>query len=88
MYQPSRDQKILAVENYLKLLKFLLPEESMQTYHAWQNDLHAENIFVNPIDPSDIYGIIDWRSTELARYMIILLNPIFLIMMVHRLMGG
>ncbi|KAE8409120.1 hypothetical protein BDV37DRAFT_278097 [Aspergillus pseudonomiae] len=46
------NQKILAVERYLKLLKFLFPEESMQTSHIWQDDLHAEDIFVNPIDPT------------------------------------
>ncbi|KAE8350734.1 hypothetical protein BDV28DRAFT_33292 [Aspergillus coremiiformis] len=65
-YRPSRDNKILAVESYLKLVKFLLPEESIQTSHIWHNDLHAENIFVNPSDPSEIYGVIDWQSTELA----------------------
>ncbi|UDD65009.1 hypothetical protein AFCA_012204 [Aspergillus flavus] len=65
-YQPSRDKKILAVENYLKLVKLLLPEESIQTSHIWHNDLHAENIFVNPSNPSDIFGIIDWQSIELA----------------------
>ncbi|OGM49762.1 hypothetical protein ABOM_001798 [Aspergillus bombycis] len=65
-YQPSRDKKTLAVESYLKLLKFLLPEKSLQTSHIWHNDLHTENILVNPMDPSEIYGIIDWQSTELA----------------------
>ncbi|KAK1144575.1 hypothetical protein N8T08_005448 [Aspergillus melleus] len=65
-YQPSRETKILAIESYLKILKFLLPEISIQTSHIWHCDLHAENIFVNPNDPSEIYGIIDWQSTELA----------------------
>ncbi|OJJ50188.1 hypothetical protein ASPZODRAFT_157128 [Penicilliopsis zonata CBS 506.65] len=65
-YQPSRESKILAIESYLKLLRYLLPEVSIQTSHIWHCDLHAENIFVNPSNLSEIYGIIDWQSTELA----------------------
>ncbi|EAW11778.1 uncharacterized protein ACLA_094800 [Aspergillus clavatus NRRL 1] len=65
-YRPSRETKILAIESYLKILKYLLPERSIQTSHIWHCDLHAENIFVNPSNPSEIYGIIDWQSTELA----------------------
>ena len=65
-YQPSRETKILAIESYLKILNYLLPEVSIQTSHIWHSDLHTENIFVNPNNPSEIYGIIDWQSTELA----------------------
>jgi hypothetical protein len=66
-YRPLREKKLLAVQSYLKLVKYLLPEdESIQTSHIWHDDLHTENIFVNPNDPSEIYGFIDWQCTELA----------------------
>lgn len=30
------------------------------------DDLHIQNVFVNPDDPSEITGFIDWQATELA----------------------
>ena len=32
----------------------------------WHSDLHTENIFVNPDDPTEITAIIDWQSVEVA----------------------
>lgn len=34
--------------------------------HIWHDDLHTENVFVNPSNPSEILGFIDWQSPELA----------------------
>lgn len=66
-YRPSRETKIQAIQGYLKIVKYLLPDDkSIQTPHIWHDDLHLENIFVNPDDPSDILSFIDWQSTELA----------------------
>ena len=65
-YKPSRSKKITALQNYLHLVKFLLPvDKSISTAFLWHPDLHAENIFVHPERPSEILGIIDWQSTEL-----------------------
>lgn len=65
-YRPSRERKIQAIQGYLKVLKYLLPDdESIQTSHIWHDDLHLDNIFLNPDDPSDILSFIDWQSTEL-----------------------
>ncbi|KKZ65762.1 hypothetical protein EMCG_08437 [[Emmonsia] crescens] len=66
-YRPSKAKKLEAARGHLKFVKYLLPEDqSIQTSHIWHNDLHVENIFVNPDDPSEILGFIDWQSTELA----------------------
>ncbi|EGC45217.1 phosphotransferase enzyme family protein [Histoplasma capsulatum var. duboisii H88] len=66
-YRPSKAKKLEAARGYLKFVKYLLPDdESIQTSHIWHNDLHVENIFVNPNDPSEILGFLDWQSTELA----------------------
>ncbi|KIW58864.1 hypothetical protein PV05_03357 [Exophiala xenobiotica] len=34
--------------------------------HIWHNDLHDENIFVDPAIPTEITGIIHWQSTLAA----------------------
>ncbi|PLB45009.1 hypothetical protein P170DRAFT_513098 [Aspergillus steynii IBT 23096] len=64
-YSPSRPKKIAALQNYLRLVKYLLPlERSFSSVCLWHPDLHAENIFVNPKKPSEVLGIIDWQSCE------------------------
>jgi hypothetical protein len=66
-YQPSREQKSFAIQSYLKLAQHLVPEdENITTSHLWHDDMHVENVFVKPDDPSEIYAFIDWQSTELA----------------------
>jgi hypothetical protein len=65
-YKPRREKKLAALENYLKLVKYLLPTDgSIMRSCLWHSDLHAENIFVNPSKPVEIVGIIDWQSTDL-----------------------
>ncbi|EPE31723.1 Protein kinase-like (PK-like) [Glarea lozoyensis ATCC 20868] len=66
-YIPTREKKLAALEAYLKLIKFLLPTDStITTSHIWHSDLHLENIFVNPDDPTEIVGILDWQSSSLS----------------------
>ncbi|KAL5331675.1 hypothetical protein ACEPPN_001210 [Leptodophora sp. 'Broadleaf-Isolate-01'] len=42
------------------------PYRSICSSHLWHGDLHVANIFVNPSNPTEIVGLIDWQSTELA----------------------
>ncbi|RAH67161.1 uncharacterized protein BO66DRAFT_413745 [Aspergillus aculeatinus CBS 121060] len=66
-YQPSRETKLFAIESFLKVVDLLLPgDEDISASCIWHDDLHVENVFVNPEDPSEIYAFIDWQSTELA----------------------
>ena len=66
-YQPTREKKLKALQCYLAIFKYLLPtDESIQSSCLWHDDLHVENIFVNPDKPTEVVGIIDWQSTELA----------------------
>ncbi|EPE24799.1 Protein kinase-like (PK-like) [Glarea lozoyensis ATCC 20868] len=66
-YQPTKDRKLKALECYLQLIKHLLSQDqSIGTSHLWHGDLHVANVFVNPSKPTEIVGIIDWQSTELA----------------------
>lgn len=66
-YQPTRDKKLKALQCYLATFKYLLPTDlSIQSSCLWHSDLHGENIFVDPENPTKVVGIIDWQSTELA----------------------
>ncbi|KAG6057669.1 hypothetical protein E4U17_001090 [Claviceps sp. LM77 group G4] len=67
LYQPTREEKVAAIETYLKLLKYALPaDRSLGSSHLWHNSLHAGNILVDLENPGRIVGIIDWQSTELS----------------------
>jgi hypothetical protein len=67
LYEPTREKKVNALETYLKLFKNLLPANGyLGSAHIWHGDLHARNIFVDPVNPTQIVGLIDWQSTELA----------------------
>ena len=49
------------------MIKYLLPtDQSIQSSCLWHDDLHIENIFVDPENPTNVIGIIDWQSAELA----------------------
>ena len=78
-YRPSKEKKIRALQAYMEVVDRLLPDDkSIKGSHLWHNDLHAENIFVNPDNPSEICGIIDWQTTELAPLYDHTIEPYFL----------
>lgn len=65
-YKRSRSKKTAALDNYLRLLPYLLPtDRTLSSAFLWHPDLHSENIFVNPEDRSEVVGIIDWQSSEI-----------------------
>lgn len=67
LFQPSPERKLRAATAALGTLPAALPRESWaSTYHLWHDDLHMENIFVDPKDPATILSIIDWQSTFVA----------------------
>ncbi|KAL9098523.1 MAG: hypothetical protein Q9163_005834 [Psora crenata] len=66
-YQPTKEKKLKALQYYLAMIKYLLPtDQSIQSSCLWHDDLHVENIFVDPENPTEVIGIIDWQSAELA----------------------
>lgn len=66
-YMASRERKLKALQSYLTIAKYLLPvDRPIASSCLWHPDLHQENIFVNPENPSEIVAIIDWQSAELA----------------------
>lgn len=66
-YQPTRENKIKALKCYLAMIKHLLPtDQTILSPCIWHPDLHCENIFVDPENPTEVVGIIDWQSVEVA----------------------
>ena len=78
-YQPTARKKLSALQSYLSIVEYRLPQDSsIATSHLWHDDLHAENIFVDPDKPTEIVGIIDWQSAELVPLFDHILQPAFL----------
>jgi hypothetical protein len=66
-YQPTAQRKQETLRNYLKVARFLLPEDKEVSKPAlWHPDLHGDNIFVNPDQPMQILSIIDWQAVNLS----------------------
>lgn len=70
-YRPSKALKLRALESYMKTAHYLLPKNK-ETHKPvlWHPDLHTDNIFVDPEEPTRITGVIDWQAVHAA--------PIFL----------
>jgi len=78
-YITCREKKLKALQSYLTIAKYMLPtDRSIASSCLWHPDLHQENIFVNPENPSEIVAIIDWQSTELAPLFNQVRQPYFL----------
>ncbi|KAI1919585.1 hypothetical protein LOZ65_004348 [Ophidiomyces ophidiicola] len=79
LYQPLPERKLAAIESYMKTLETFLPRDPvLLKSHLWHNDFHDENIFVNPENPTEITGIIDWQSAHIAPLFDHVLDPLFL----------
>lgn len=79
IYQPTRERKIKAIESYLAMIRYIAPaNQSIASPCLWHGDLHVENIFVNPEAPTEIVGIIDWQSTQVAPLFYQARQPYFL----------
>ncbi|KAE8356827.1 phosphotransferase enzyme family protein [Aspergillus coremiiformis] len=66
-YQPSTATKHRALDGYIRVSKYLLPK-NLATHKPvlWHPDLHTDNIFVDPEEPTRITGVIDWQAAHIA----------------------
>ncbi|KAL2380343.1 hypothetical protein RJZ90_004635 [Blastomyces dermatitidis] len=79
VHQPSAAKKLAAIESYSQIVRVLLPKEpAFTTGHLWHNDPHLENIYVNPSNPREILGIIDWQSVQIMPLFDHCLDPDFI----------
>jgi Ser/Thr protein kinase RdoA (MazF antagonist) len=57
---PSKELKIKVLQDYLKVASRVLSSDpALSKPTLWHGDLHAENIFVDPSDPTKVSNIID-----------------------------
>lgn len=67
LYRPSKENKITALAWYRQIVDALIPKDTAITRpYLWHNDLHDDNIFVDPHNPEKITGIIDWQSCHIS----------------------
>jgi hypothetical protein len=78
-YQPSVQTKLSALTNYLKVAPYVLPEQKI-THNSvlWHEDLHTQNLFVDPEKPTRVLGIIDWQSVSASPLFMQVTRPAFL----------
>jgi hypothetical protein len=78
-YKPTATAKLSALHNYLKVAKYLLPEDkNLHCVILWHGDLHTDNIFVDPDNPAKIVGIIDWQSAHVSPFFLQARHPALL----------
>ncbi|CAG8239215.1 unnamed protein product [Penicillium salamii] len=67
LYRPDTEKKLTALEWYRQILDVLIPKNTaLTTPCLWHNDLHDDNVFVDPQNPERITGIIDWQSCHVS----------------------
>lgn len=67
------------LNDYLKVGSYLLPaDRSVLPGCLWHNDLHSDNIFVNPEQPAEITCLIDWQSAHVKPLLMQAAHPSFL----------
>ncbi|KAE8149487.1 phosphotransferase enzyme family protein [Aspergillus avenaceus] len=67
LYQPDMGKKLTALTSYQRIVDFLIPKDTtLISPYLWHDDLHDDNIFVDPDNPETITGIIDWQSCHVS----------------------
>lgn len=67
LYRPDTEKKITALAWYRQIIDVLIPKNTaLTTPCLWHNDLHDDNVFVDPHNPEKITGIIDWQSCHIS----------------------
>ncbi|KAH9868328.1 hypothetical protein J1614_007400 [Plenodomus biglobosus] len=66
-YRPTRALKIRVLRDYLKVATQILPKDTkLSKPTLWHPDLHTDNIFVDPSQPTKIVNIIDWQAVNIS----------------------
>ncbi|KAF2995261.1 hypothetical protein E8E13_003826 [Curvularia kusanoi] len=64
-YCPAKELKVEVLQDYQKIAKHIVPKNSaLRKPTLWHGDLHVENIFVDPSNPTKISNIIDWQAVN------------------------
>ncbi|KAJ5329283.1 phosphotransferase enzyme family protein [Penicillium brevicompactum] len=67
LYRPDTQKKITALAWWRQIVDVLIPKNTaLAIPRLWHNDLHDDNVFVDPHNPEKITGIIDWQSCHIS----------------------
>lgn len=67
LYRPDTDKKLTSLAWYQQIIDSVIPTDAAITKPClWHNDLHDENIFIDPQNPEKITSIIDWQSCHIS----------------------
>jgi hypothetical protein len=67
LYVPDSEKKLTALARYQQIVDALIPKDTtITTPYLWHNDLHDDNIFVDPNSPEKVMEIIDWQSCHIS----------------------
>ncbi|KAK2762140.1 hypothetical protein FQN54_001147 [Arachnomyces sp. PD_36] len=67
LYRPDAKKKLAALTYYQEIIDALIPTDpAIKRPCLWHNDLHDDNIFVDPHNPENITSIIDWQSCHIS----------------------
>ncbi|KAL4738465.1 kinase-like domain-containing protein [Aspergillus similis] len=67
LYRPDTEKKITALAWYRQIVDAIIPKDTaIIRPYLWHNDLHDDNVFVDPHNPEKITGIIDWQSCHIS----------------------
>lgn len=79
LYQPKPGKKSAALACYRQVVDALIPKDTATTKPClWHDDLHDDNVFVDPHNPAKITGIIDWQSCHISPLFNHNIDPAFL----------
>ena len=79
LYQPETEKKSAALACYRQVVDGLIPKDTAITKPClWHDDLHDDNVFVDPHDPAKITGMIDWQSCHISPLFNHNIDPAFL----------
>ncbi|KAF1832662.1 hypothetical protein BDW02DRAFT_570855 [Decorospora gaudefroyi] len=66
-YHPTQASKLQVLQTYLKIATHILPTNTnLSKPTLWHSDLHTDNIFVDPREPTKILTIIDWQAINIS----------------------
>jgi hypothetical protein len=66
-YRPTKALKVGVLRDYLKVATQILPNDvNLSKPTLWHSDLHSDNIFVDPSQPTKILNIIDWQAVNVS----------------------
>ncbi|PVH99210.1 hypothetical protein DM02DRAFT_529606 [Periconia macrospinosa] len=75
-YHPTKELKAKVLRDYLKAATQILPKDASLSRPAlWHGDLHGDNIFVDPAQPTKILTIIDWQAVNVSPLFIQVCHP-------------